>query len=605
MADLNALIAQGYQFQAPPDPFTQYGKMQQLQQGEQTNQLNQMKMQEYQRGIQEQNALRGLDPASATYINDVTKINPKLGFEFAKSQQEAKTARTEGQIKDTKLLTDTLALLPDMYARADTPDKYIALHESIHANPILGNYLKSIGATKEQGRAKINEAIANGTFDDLRIGSMQKVEDVAAHLADVAYGQSRKTPAPGAVPMGAPNTGVVTPLVPMPNEPMVAPAVTGLNADQTRAQLAVAPNALAPQVAPVNALAAAPTVDRVKQIDDRLLEGNTSKYKNSKGWADEKKILEAERTELVKVQPDIGLMKALNLPNTQAGFATLQALKNSSPTEFERAIKAANLNPEQTIAANRAYITHKTTHAPAAVVNVSNIQEKEEGKEYGKFLVDDYRTVKASAGLALKSLPAIDSNLAILNKGFSTGFGTETVAAGAKVLGALGVKDAEKYATDAQTFLANANNAVLQKQLEQKGVQTAADADRITSTGAQFGNTKDANVFILKVAKAQLQRDIEQRDFYGKWRDKNETFNGAENAWFSGPGGKSLFDRPELKAYAAAPPPSGASLIPGSTPAAPASNITQQRQDANAAIAKGAPAAAVRQRFKQNTGEEL
>ena len=40
-------------------------------------------------------------------------------------------------------------------------------------------------------------------------------------------------------------------------------------------------------------------------------------------------------------------------------------------------------------------------------------------------------------------------------------------------------------------------------------------------------------------------------------------------------------------------------------PAAPASNITQQRQDANAAIAKGAPAAAVRQRFKQNTGQEL
>ena len=48
MADLNALIAQGYQFQAPPDPFVQYGKMQQLQQGEQANQLNQMKMQEAQ-----------------------------------------------------------------------------------------------------------------------------------------------------------------------------------------------------------------------------------------------------------------------------------------------------------------------------------------------------------------------------------------------------------------------------------------------------------------------------------------------------------------------------------------------------------------------------
>jgi hypothetical protein len=40
-------------------------------------------------------------------------------------------------------------------------------------------------------------------------------------------------------------------------------------------------------------------------------------------------------------------------------------------------------------------------------------------------------------------------------------------------------------------------------------------------------------------------------------------------------------------------------------PAAGASNIAQERANANAAIAAGAPAAAVRQRFKQNTGQEL
>jgi len=50
------------------------------------------------------------------------------------------------------------------------------------------------------------------------------------------------------------------------------------------------------------------------------------------------------------------------------------------------------------------------------------------------------------------------------------------------------------------------------------------------------------------------------------------------------------------------PPPPAASQIPGGAPAA---NLNQQRQDANAAIARGAPAAAVRQRFKQNTGQEL
>lgn len=41
----------------------------------------------------------------------------------------------------------------------------------------------------------------------------------------------------------------------------------------------------------------------------------------------------------------------------------------------------------------------------------------------------------------------------------------------------------------------------------------------------------------------------------------------------------------------------------GNAPGAP--NIAQERANANAAIAAGAPAAAVRQRFKQNTGQEL
>jgi hypothetical protein len=60
-------------------------------------------------------------------------------------------------------------------------------------------------------------------------------------------------------------------------------------------------------------------------------------------------------------------------------------------------------------------------------------------------------------------------------------------------------------------FSAKANETVLQRQLEQKGPQTEADAQRITQTGAQLTNTVDANRFILDVAKAQLKRDIEQR----------------------------------------------------------------------------------------------
>ena len=84
MADLNALIAQGAQFQAPPDPFVQYGRMQQLQQGQQANALNQMKMQEMQATTAKHNALRGLDPTSPDYESQLSKIDPMMGIAYRK-----------------------------------------------------------------------------------------------------------------------------------------------------------------------------------------------------------------------------------------------------------------------------------------------------------------------------------------------------------------------------------------------------------------------------------------------------------------------------------------------------------------------------------------
>ena len=206
--------------------------------------------------------------------------------------------------------------------------------------------------------------------------------------------------------------------------------------------------------------------------------------------------------------------------------------------------------------------------AAKPVQNVTMVAEKAEAGEFGKMLVNQFSDLSKAANLAVKTLPSIESNLSALNKGFDTGFGTETVAAGAKVLAALGVQNAEKFATNTQTFQSNAINAVLQKQLEQKGPQTESDARRIEQVGAELGKTKQANEFILSLAKEQLKRDIEQRNFYSKWKEKTDSFKGAEDAWFAGEGGKSLFDRPGLKKYAGAA--SAASQIPGQGPAAPA-----------------------------------
>lgn len=222
-------------------------------------------------------------------------------------------------------------------------------------------------------------------------------------------------------------------------------------------------------------------------------------------------------------------------------------------------------------------------------------QEKAEQSDRGKLLVKQYEGISDAARIGARSLPALQSNTAILDKGFETGFGTEAKAAGAKVLAALGVKDAEKFATNAQTFLGNASAAILQRQLEQKGPQTEADAQRITQTGAQLGNTKEANKFLINVAKAQINRDIDQRNFYDKWWKTNKTYDGAEDAWYAGEGGKSLFERPELKSSVQAPSivnqiPTGRTPAPAVTrpPAAAPKPIPQAAIDALKAE-KGTP----------------
>lgn len=204
----------------------------------------------------------------------------------------------------------------------------------------------------------------------------------------------------------------------------------------------------------------------------------------------------------------------------------------------------------------------QTTHAPAAVTNVSMALEREEQKEKGKSNVALYGDVRNSASVARKLNGQLESQARVLDKGFDTGFGTETKAAAASVLGALGVEGAENFATNAQTFGAAAKEVVLQKQLAQKGPQTESDAKRIEQTGTQLGNTPAANRFILDVARTQNDKDIAQQQFFDSYWRKNGTYEGAEAAWYEGDGGKSLFDSPRMKKYEARQQPGGTARAP-------------------------------------------
>jgi hypothetical protein len=274
-------------------------------------------------------------------------------------------------------------------------------------------------------------------------------------------------------------------------------------------------------------------------------------------------VLENEIGRFVQAgaKPDDPRIVARQNKIAQLGGAGAPLDISRAMAERDRLIKSGLPASHPDVQALNNYIRKQSTHAPATTVNVT--QEKAERGKFGELLVEQYKNISGAAQLAAKTLPSLDAQSKILDQGFTTGFGTDVKAAAASVLAALGVPEAEKFATDAQTFLASTQQAVLQKQLEQKGPQTEPDAQRITQTAAQRGNTVGANRFLIDVAREQLKRDIEQRDFYSQWRrgpGKN-SFDGAEEAWYEGAGGKSLFDRPALKKYLA-PAQNAAPAVP-------------------------------------------
>jgi hypothetical protein len=482
MATINSNIALGVQPIQLADPMAQYGKISAIQSAQQQNELARMKMSEYERARAEEDQVRNYlaqsDLSKPEARTGLVKFG-KTGLAYSKALSEQDTARTEAQIKQTKLVADKLALLPEAYRMADTPEAYLALHQSVHADPVLGPWLKSTGATPEKGLASLQKAVETGTFNDLRMGSMQSVGQLLDSMKPVTVTAS---------------SSVYDPRT------------------KTFVQAPAAP--------------AAPT----------------------------------------------DLQRNYEFAKTPAGG-----------------------NFKGSLADFKVLATPKTT------TNITNVAEKAEAGEFGKLLVSEFSDLSKTANLAIKTLPSIDANLNILDKGFATGFGTETKAAGAKVLAALGVADAEKFATNAQIFQAKANEAVLQKQLEQKGPQTQSDRELIQTTGAQLGTTTQGNKFLLTVAKEQLKRDIEQRDFYRKWRERTGSFNGAEDAWFAGEGSKSLFDRPGLKQYLA--PTSAASQIPGSRPApAPAATTGGNTVSLPDGRTMSFPNAAAAAQFKKAAG---
>jgi hypothetical protein len=409
--------------------------------------------------------------------------------------------------------------------------------------------------------AKMQEAfVANGKSPDLETNFDEMIKSGIAHYVDIGIKGKQKLMEQkqfanimGGAPAAAPMPTAAPPIA----YPQTSAPTNALGSGAFSMEPVAAPmNALAPSApaAPLNALAAPAAgldVTELRRKRNMLLAMGTTQS-IAAARAMDADIALASKEPVYHNVPGVGLVDPRS-----ARVIVPEGVKDS---EFEKLLKSSTLSETEKNRLRIQRAQKEATHAPGT--SVTMVAEKAEAGAFGKMMVDQFADLSKSANLAIKTLPSIEANLNILNKGLDTGFGTETKAAGARVLSALGVKDAEKYATDTQTFQSNAIQGLMQKQLEQKGPQTESDAQRLEQIGAQLGKTKKANEFILDTAKEQLKRDIDQRNFYAKWKEKTDSFKGAEDAWFAGEGSKSLFDRPALKKY----------LTPTSTNAAPAAS---------------------------------
>jgi len=298
-------------------------------------------------------------------------------------------------------------------------------------------------------------------------------------------------------------------------KPMPMPAVTGGALPPAAAPNMLAPaaapaaNMLAPAAAPaapVNALAAPMAADPAAALQNKIIDLQM-RYPSG-----------AAKTEIGMLTKQLEAMQKLHVVGDSllngAGQVVATVPKTATLSEFERLLEKSNLTPDQQIQAKQAWIAKHVTHPPGTNVSVKLPPlEGAEQKGKGEYNVKSYEKVAQNADLARKLLPALDVTQSILDKGFNTGWGSETVTGAARVLGALGVEGAKNYATDAQTFLAQGRQALLQRQLEQKGTQSEGDAIRMEQTFVQLGNTVDANKFLVASAKAQAKQSIAQQRF--------------------------------------------------------------------------------------------
>ena len=165
MALVNPNIAMSFRqpdIQAP-NALAQYAQIQQIQGGRQAQEMNALKMQEAQAAMEERNALRQLNPASADYENQLFKVNPQLGIAYRKEAATTAAQRAAQKTSEFELKTKQRKFGED-------------LKRGLSANPSDANII-AFGEdavlqglyTPEQVQTTVSELLALPAADRVRV----------------------------------------------------------------------------------------------------------------------------------------------------------------------------------------------------------------------------------------------------------------------------------------------------------------------------------------------------------------------------------------------------------------------------------------------------
>jgi len=237
---IDSSIALGVRPLQLENPLTMYGTVANIQNAQNQNALAQYTLAAAKRGEETENALN--KAYMEAYNPQTGQIDlPTLRRKIATAGVGSKLPAIEKQLAEVekeqlarkeqlgKVVNQRFDQSKGLLANVRTPEEYIAWHEANHADPVLGEYLKSRGVTAESSRAQIMAELAQPNGLQRLIArsatALEKMPDLLRSEQEQAILAGRAPTQSMAAPVG----NALAPTAPQPQpvaNAMVAPVQT-------------------------------------------------------------------------------------------------------------------------------------------------------------------------------------------------------------------------------------------------------------------------------------------------------------------------------------------------------------------------------------------